>query len=150
MFHFNNHVQVLMVCVPSTTHASCQVHPELKSFELSSTVWVMQSSNQGYVDGFRWEGLQTVATFDSLSVQMSLKERSRMESRTSTLVCYLGGIWRQLELLERFYSCFPSVDPSSRIAWVPRLDFGHLPGPGFDPPWKETFGGWVWAHFSKQ
>ena len=79
----------------------------------------MRSSNQGYVDGFRWEGLQTLATFDLLSVQMRLKERSRMERRT--LVCYLGGIWRRLEPLERIYSCFPSVDPLSRIAGVPNL-----------------------------
>ena len=36
-----------------------------------------------------------------------------MESRT--IVCYLGGIWRQLEPLERIYSPFPLVDPSGRF-----------------------------------
>ena len=73
----------------------------------------------GSVDGFRWKGLQTLATFDSLSVQMRLEERSRIERRT--LECYFGGIWRQLEPLERIYSCFPSVDPLGRFAGIPSL-----------------------------
>ena len=60
---------------------------------LSTVTW---SSNQGSVEGFRWEGLQRLVTFDLLSVQMRLEERSRMESRT--IVCYLaefGGDWRR-------------------------------------------------------
>ena len=36
-------------------------------------------------------------------------------------VIYLGRIWRQLEPLERIYSCFPSVDPLGRFAGVPNL-----------------------------
>ena len=79
----------------------------------------MRSSNQHSVDGFRWEGLQTLATFDLLVLQMRLEERSRMESRT--LVCYLGRIWRRLEPLERIYSCFPLVDLSCHFAEVPNL-----------------------------
>ena len=42
-----------------------------------------------------------------------------MERRT--IVCYLGGIWRRLEQLERIYGRFPSVDQSSRFAGVPNL-----------------------------
>jgi len=42
-----------------------------------------------------------------------------MESRA--IVCYLGGIWRQLDLLERIYDCFPSVDLLGRFAGVPNL-----------------------------
>ena len=38
-----------------------------------------------------------------------------------TVVCYLDGIWRRLELLERIYGRFPSVDPSGRFAGVPNL-----------------------------
>ena len=34
------------------------------------------------------------------------------------LPCYLGGIWRRLEPLERIYGRFPSVDPSGRFAGV--------------------------------
>ena len=45
-------------------------------------------------------GLQRLATFNSLSVQMRLEERSRMESKI--IVCYLGGIWGQLDLSGRF------------------------------------------------
>ena len=45
--------------------------------------------------------------------------RSRMESRT--IVCYLGGICRRLEPLERIYGRFPSVDPSGRFAGVLNL-----------------------------
>ena len=45
-------------------------------------------------------GLQRLATFNSLSVQMRLEERSRMESKT--IVCYLGGIWGELDLSGRF------------------------------------------------
>ena len=33
-------------------------------------------------------------------------------------MCYLGGIWRRLEQLERIYSRFPSVDQSGRFAGV--------------------------------
>ena len=36
-------------------------------------------------------------------------------------MCYLGGIWRQLEQLERISGRFPSVDQSSRFAGVPNL-----------------------------
>ena len=74
---------------------------------------VTQSSNQGSEDGFRQEMLHRLATFDSLSVQRRLKAKSRMESRT--IVCYLGGIWRRLEPLERIYGRFPSVDPSGSL-----------------------------------
>ena len=38
---------------------------------------------------------------------------------TDTVVCYLGGIWRRLEQLERIYGRFPSVDMSGRFAGVP-------------------------------
>ena len=55
----------------------------------------------------------------SLSVQRRLDARSRMESRT--IVCYLGGICRRLEPLERIYGRFPSVDPSGRFAGVLNL-----------------------------
>ena len=61
----------------------------------------------GSVNGFSWEGLQRLATFDSLSVQMHLEERSRIESRA--IVCYLGGIWRQLDLLEWIYGWVPNL-----------------------------------------
>ena len=92
--------------------------PSVSNLNLS-TVWVTRSSGRGSVDGFSREGLQRLATFDSLSVQTRLEERSRMESRT--IVCYLGGIWRRLEPLERIYGRFPSVDPSGRFAGVPNL-----------------------------
>ena len=36
-------------------------------------------------------------------------------------MCYLGGIWKRLEQLERIYGRFPSVDQSSRFAGVPNL-----------------------------
>ena len=36
-------------------------------------------------------------------------------------MCYLGGIWRRLEQLERIYGRFPSVDQSGRFAGVPNL-----------------------------
>ena len=36
-------------------------------------------------------------------------------------MCYLGGIWRRLEQLERIYGRFRSVDQSSRFAGVPNL-----------------------------
>ena len=36
-------------------------------------------------------------------------------------MCFLGGIWRRLEHLERIYGRFPSVDWSSRFAGVPNL-----------------------------
>ena len=80
---------------------------------------VTRSSHQDSVDGFRRERLQTLATFDSLSVQRRLEAKSRKESRT--IVCYLGGIWRRLEPLERIYRHFPSVDPSGRFAGLPNL-----------------------------
>ena len=32
-----------------------------------------------------------------------------------------GGIWRQLEQLERLYGRFPSVDQSGRFTGVPNL-----------------------------
>ena len=65
------------------------------------------------------ERSQRLATYDSLSVQRLLEAKSRMESRT--IVCYLGGIWRRLEPLERIYGRFPSLDPSGRFAGVPNL-----------------------------
>ena len=34
---------------------------------------------------------------------------------------YLGGIWRRLELLERIYGRFPSVDQSGCFAGVPNF-----------------------------
>ena len=77
---------------------------------------VTQNSDRGSLDGFSREGLQILATFDSLSVQMRLEERSRMESRA--IVCYLGRIWRRLDPLERIYGRFPLVDPSGRFAGV--------------------------------
>ena len=40
-----------------------------------------------------------------------------MECRT--IACYLRGIWRRLEPLERIYGHFSSVDPSGRFAGVP-------------------------------
>ena len=83
---------------------------------LSTVTWI---SNQGSVNGFRREKLQRLATFDSLSVQMLLAARSRMESRT--IMCYLGGVWRRLDQLERIYGRIPSVDPSGRFAEVPNL-----------------------------
>ena len=63
--------------------------------------------------------LQRLATFETLSVKMRLEARSRKES--TTIVCFLGGIWRRLEPLERIYGRFPSVDPSGRFAGVPNL-----------------------------
>ena len=42
-----------------------------------------------------------------------------MKSRT--IVCYLGGICRRLEPLERIYGRFPSVDPWRCFAGVPNL-----------------------------
>ena len=80
---------------------------------------VTRSSSRASVDGFNREGLQRLATFDSLSVQRRLEAKSRMESRT--IVCYLGGIWTRLEPLEQTYCRFPSVDPSDRFAGVPNL-----------------------------
>ena len=65
------------------------------------------------------ERLQRLATYDSLSVQRRLEANSRMESRT--IVCYLGGIWRRLEPLERIYGRFPSVNRSGRFAGVSNL-----------------------------
>ena len=59
----------------------------------------------------------------SFSVQRRLEPRSRMESRT--MVCYLGGIWRRLEPLERIHGRFPSVDPSGRFAGVLNLGKPH-------------------------
>ena len=38
-----------------------------------------------------------------------------------TIVCYLGGIWRRLEQLERIYGHFPSEDQSSSFAGEPKL-----------------------------
>ena len=69
----------------------------------------------------RWlhKGLQRLVTFNSVSVEMRLEERSQMESRT--IVCYLGGICRRLEPLERIYGRFPSVDPERRFATVANL-----------------------------
>ena len=92
-------------------------YPWERAVLLSFTVtW---SSNKGSVDCFRREKLKRLATFDSLSVQMRLAARSRIHSRT--IVCYLGGVWRPLESLERIYGGFPSVDPSGRFAGVPNL-----------------------------
>ena len=65
------------------------------------------------------ERLQILATYDSLSVQRRLEAKSRMESRT--IACYLGGIWRRLEPLERISGRFPSLDPSGRFTGVPNL-----------------------------
>ena len=62
---------------------------------------------------------QISATFHSLSVQRHLEARSRMERRT--IACYLVGILRRLEPLERIYGRFPLVDPSGRFAGVPNL-----------------------------
>ena len=59
----------------------------------------------------------------SFSVQRRLEARSRMESRT--MVCYLGGIWRRLEPLERIHGRFPLVDPSGRFAGVLNLGKPH-------------------------
>ena len=50
---------------------------------------------------------------------MRLEERSRKESRT--IVCYLGGIWKRLEPLERIYGRFLLVNLSGRFAGVPNL-----------------------------
>ena len=36
-------------------------------------------------------------------------------------MCYLSGIWWQLEPLERIYGGFPSVNPSGRFAGIPKL-----------------------------
>ena len=36
-------------------------------------------------------------------------------------MCYLGGILRRVEQLERIYGRFPSVDLSDRFAEVPNL-----------------------------
>ena len=74
----------------------------------------MASDWKGYRDS-----ADRLATFHSLSVQRRLEARSRMESRT--IVCYLGGIWRRLEPLERIYGRFPSADPSDPFAGVPNL-----------------------------
>ena len=68
--------------------------------------------------------LATFDLFDSLLVKMRLESRSRMESGRTT-VCYLGGIWRRLEPLERIYrGRFPSVDPSGR--WTQERCNTHL------------------------
>ena len=80
---------------------------------------VTRSSGRASVDGFRRERLQRFATFDPRSLQRSLEARQRMERRTITF--YLGGIWRQLEQLERISGRFPSVDQSSLFAGVPNL-----------------------------
>ena len=61
----------------------------------------------------------SLATSDSLSVQRGLEAREQMERRT--IVCYLGGIWKRLEPLERIYDRFPSVDPSGSFAGIPNL-----------------------------
>ena len=65
---------------------------------------------------------ERLATFDSLSVQIRLEARSRMES--GTIVSYLGGIWRRLEQevgvnLRPFSLCW-SVRPLrwSRQPWL--------------------------------
>ena len=49
-------------------------------------------------------GRQKFTTFDLLLVQRRLEARWRMERRT--IVCYLGGIWRRLEQLERITAVF--------------------------------------------
>ena len=75
----------------------------------SDTAWDSNYSHSGWETvsfsrcDFKRERLQRLATFDSLSVKM------RLDARTT--VCYLSGIWRQLEPLERIYGRFPSVDP---------------------------------------
>ena len=85
----------------------------------SDTAWDSNYSHSGWETvsfsrcDFKRERLQRLATFDSLSVKM------RLDARTT--VCYLSGIWRQLEPLERIYGRFPSVDPSGRFAGVPNL-----------------------------
>ena len=85
----------------------------------SDTAWDSNYSHSGWETvsfsrcDFKRERLQRLATFDSLSVKM------RLDARTT--VCYLSGIWRQLEPLERIYGRFPSVDPSRRFAGVPNL-----------------------------
>ena len=43
-------------------------------------------------------------------------------------MCYLGGIWRRLEQLERIYGRFPLMDQSRRFAGVPNLG---KPGGGY-------------------
>ena len=91
----------------------------------SNTAWDSNYSHSGWERvsfsrcDFRWERLQRLGTFDSLSVKM------RLEARTS--VCYLGRIWRRLEPLERIYVRFPSVDPSSRFPGVPNLGKPYNP-----------------------
>ena len=41
-------------------------------------------------------------------------------------MCYLSGIWWQLEPLERIYGRFPSVDPSGWFARIPKLDKPYI------------------------
>ena len=94
--------------------------PSVNNLSYLQPCFLARSSNQGSVDGLRRDWvLQRLATFDSLSVQMRLEERSRMESRT--IVCYLGGIWRGLEPLERIYGSFPLGDLSGRFGGVSLL-----------------------------
>ena len=69
------------------------------------------------------EGCRDWRPLYSFSVQRRLEARSRIESRT--MVCYLGGIWRRLEPLERIHGRFPSVDPSGRFAGVLNLGKPH-------------------------
>ena len=64
---------------------------------------VTRSSGRGSVNDFTREGLQRLATFNSLSLQMRLEETSQMGS----IACYLGGIWRRLEPLERINGRLP-------------------------------------------
>ena len=52
------------------------------------------------------------------------KENGRKFAPTAPVApvaCYLDGIWRRLEPLERIYGRFPSVDPSGRFAGFPNL-----------------------------
>ena len=67
---------------------------------------------------------------------MRLEERSRMESKI--IVCYLGGICRRLEPLERIYGRFPSVDLSGRFAGV--LNLGKPQGEGKEGVSREICG----------
>ena len=61
---------------------------------------VTRSSSQGSVDDFR---------------------RRTLGARDFSSVCFLGGIWRRLEPLERIYGRFPSVDSSGHFTGVPNL-----------------------------
>ena len=53
------------------------------------------------------KSLQRLATFNWLSVQMSLDQTSQMESRTTCIFCDPRGIWNVVEHLVQIYSCFP-------------------------------------------